>query len=49
MIFWEITVSSNMKMAMPEAAAVPARPTKWPEPMLLPNKEAPTWTKNKEM
>ncbi len=38
----EITVSSKTEIAIPEEAAVPARPTKWPEPMLLPKSEAPT-------
>ena len=27
---------------MPDAAPVPARPMKWPDPMLLANNEAPT-------
>ena len=32
---------------MPEAAAVPAKPIKWPEPILLANNEAPTWEHKK--
>ena len=30
-------------MAIPEAAPVPAKPIKCPDPMLLANKEAPTY------
>lgn len=33
---------------MPLAAPVPARPTKWPLPMLLANRDAPTFKKKKK-
>ncbi len=36
-------MNSNMEMPMPDAAPDPASPMKWPEPMLLANREAPTW------
>ena len=39
-----LTLSSKPDIPMPEAAPVPARPMKCPEPMLLANKEAPTFT-----
>lgn len=36
-----LTFHSNPPMASPEAAAVPATPTKWPLPMLLAKSDAP--------
>ncbi len=39
------TCNSNVEIAMPELAPEPARPMKWPEPILLANKEAPTYSK----
>ena len=41
----DLTLSSNIDMAMPEAAPAPARPIKCPDPILLANSDAPTWTK----
>lgn len=38
-----LTFHSNPPTAMPPAAPVPAKPTKWPLPMLLANRDAPTW------
>ena len=38
-----LTDSSKADMAIPEAAPVPAKPMKCPDPMLLANKEAPTY------
>ena len=37
-----LTLSSKPAIPMPEAAPEPARPIKWPDPILLANKEAPT-------
>lgn len=42
-----LTFHSNPPTAMPLAAPVPAKPTKWPLPMLLANRDAPTWKKQK--
>lgn len=36
-----LTFHSNVAVAIPEAAPVPASPTKWPLPMLLAKREAP--------
>lgn len=36
------TFHSNPPTAMPAAAPVPAKPTKWPLPILLANRDAPT-------
>ena len=38
----QLTFHSKPPTAIPLAAPVPARPTKWPLPMLLANREAPT-------
>lgn len=43
--YWQkggLTFHSNPATAKPLAAPVPARPTKWPLPMLLAKREAPT-------
>ena len=37
-----LTLSSNIDMAMPEAAPAPASPMKCPLPILLANSDAPT-------
>ena len=37
-----LTLSSNTETPMPPAAPDPARPMKWPLPMLLANSDAPT-------
>lgn len=44
--YWQkgsLTFHSNPATAKPLAAPVPARPTKWPLPILLAKREAPTW------
>lgn len=38
-----LTFHSKPPVAIPEAAPVPARPTKWLLPMLLAKREAPIW------
>lgn len=38
----QLTLNSNAAMPIPEAAPVPAKPMKCPDPILLANKEAPT-------
>ena len=43
-----LTFHSNAAMAIPEAAPVPASPTKWPLPMLLAKREAPIWNPREE-
>ena len=43
-----LTFHSNATMAIPEAAPVPASPTKWPLPMLLAKREAPIWNPREE-
>ena len=37
-----LTLNSNAAIPIPEAAAVPAIPTKWPDPILLANNDAPS-------
>ena len=37
-----LTLNSNAAIPIPEAAAVPAIPTKWPDPILLANSDAPS-------
>lgn len=47
-VLLELTINtciSNAEIAIPELAPEPARPMKWPEPTLLANKEAPTYSK----
>lgn len=41
-IFCQLTLSSNIDIAIPEAAPDPAKPIKCPDPILLANSEAPT-------
>ena len=43
-----LTFHSKPPMAMPEAAPVPASPTKWPLPMLLAKREAPIWKRKRK-
>ena len=38
-----LTLSSNAAIPIPDAAPVPANPIKCPEPILLANKDAPTF------
>ena len=38
-----LTLNSKAAIPMPEAAPVPAKPMKCPEPILLANNDAPTW------
>ena len=40
-----LTVSSKAAIPIPDAAPEPASPIKWPEPMLLAKRDAPTWGK----
>jgi len=42
------TLSSKTAMPMPLDAPEPARPTKWPLPMLLANSDAPTCMGNRK-
>ena len=37
-----LTLNSKAAIPIPEAAPVPARPMKWPDPILLANNDAPT-------
>ena len=39
----KLTLSSKAAIPIPVAAAVPANPMKWPDPILLANKDAPTY------
>ena len=41
-----LTLCSKAAIPIPDAAAVPARPMKCPEPMLLANNDAPTYRYN---
>lgn len=38
-----LTLSSNIEIAIPDAAPEPASPMKCPLPILLANRDAPTW------
>ena len=42
----KLTLSSNAAMPIPDAAPVPANPMKCPDPILLANRDAPTFNKN---